>query len=158
MLPDQFESELSIRGIILLAAGREGFAELGQHGPPGAVTRKFSVSSKSLFIKDALPPSVLTQVESWITEGAVISVLSRIEVLGYPQTADQLQQAMRLLAYFEEIPLHESVVQWTITLRQQYRIRLPDALSAATALDRGFPLVTRNTQDFHTINCSNPRI
>jgi predicted nucleic acid-binding protein len=34
---------------------------------------------------------VLTQVESWITEGAVISVMSRIEVLGYPQTADQLQ-------------------------------------------------------------------
>jgi hypothetical protein len=48
--------------------------------------------------------------------------MSRIEVLGYPQTADQLQQAMRLLAYFEEIPLHEPVVQRTITLRQQYRI------------------------------------
>jgi hypothetical protein len=31
MLPDQFESELSIRGIILLATWREGFAELRQH-------------------------------------------------------------------------------------------------------------------------------
>jgi len=103
-------------------------------------------------LNDALPPSVLNQVEVWITEGAVISVMSRIEVLGYPQTADQLQQAMRLLAYFEEIPLHEPVVQRTITLRQQYRIRLPDALIAATALDLGFPLVTRNTQDFRTIN------
>ena len=68
-------------------------------------------------LNDALPPSVLTQVESWITEGAVISVMSRIEVLGYPQTVDQLQQAMRLLAYFNEIPLHEPVVQRTITLR-----------------------------------------
>jgi hypothetical protein len=55
---------------------------------------------------DALPPSVFTQVTSWIAEGAVISVMSRIEVLGYPQTADQLQQAMRLLAYCEEILLH----------------------------------------------------
>jgi predicted nucleic acid-binding protein len=103
-------------------------------------------------LNDALPPSVLNQVEVWITEGAVISVMSRIEVLGYPQTADQLQQAMRLLAYFEEIPLHEPGVQRTITLRQQYRIRLPDALIAATALDLDFPLVTRNTQDFRTIN------
>jgi predicted nucleic acid-binding protein len=103
-------------------------------------------------LNDALPPSVFNQVESWIAEGAVISVMSRIEVLGYPQTADQLQQAMRLLAYFEEIPLHEPIVQRTITLRQQYRIRLPDALIAATALDLGFPLVTRNTQDFHTIS------
>ncbi|HSF32794.1 MAG TPA: type II toxin-antitoxin system VapC family toxin [Candidatus Tectomicrobia bacterium] len=103
-------------------------------------------------LNDALPLSVLNQVESWITEGAVISVMSRIEVLGYPQTVDQLQQAMQLLAYFEEIPLHEAVVQRTITLRQQYRIRLPDALIAATALDLGFPLVTRNTQDFQAIN------
>jgi predicted nucleic acid-binding protein len=103
-------------------------------------------------LNDALPSSVLNNVESWITEGAVISVMSRIEVLGYPQTADQLQQAMRLLAYFDEIPLHEPVVQRTITLRQQYRIRLPDALIAATALYLGFPLVTRNTRDFQTIN------
>jgi len=103
-------------------------------------------------LNDALPSSVLNHVESWITEGAVISVMSRIEVLGYPQTADQLHQAMRLLAYFDEIPLHEPMVQRTITLRQQYRIRLPDALIAATALYLGFPLVTRNTQDFQTIN------
>ena len=59
---------------------------------------------------------------------------------------------MRLLAYFEEIPLHEPIVQRTITLRQQYRSRLPDASIAATALDCGFSLVTRNRQDFHTSN------
>ena len=103
-------------------------------------------------LNDALPPSVLNQVELWITEGAVISVMSRIEVLGYPQTADPLQQAMRLRAYFDEIPLHESVVQRTITLCQQYRIRLPNAWIAVTALDLGFPLVTRNAPDFHTFN------
>ena len=52
----------------------------------------------------------------------------------------------------DEIPLHEPVVQRTITRRQQYRIRLPDALIAATAFYLGFPLVTRNTRDFQTIN------
>lgn len=114
--------------------------------------RAFDSNILIYHLNDALPPSVLNQVESWITAGAVISVMSRIEVLGYPQTADQLQQAMRLLAYFDEIPLHEPVVQRTITLRQQHRIRLPDALIAATALDLGFPLVTRNMQGFHTIN------
>jgi predicted nucleic acid-binding protein len=59
---------------------------------------------------------------------------------------------MHPLVYFDEIPLHEAIVQRTITLRQQYRIRLPDALIAATALDLGVPLVTRNTQDFHPID------
>ena len=107
-------------------------------------------------LNDALPSSVLNHVESWITEGAVISVMSRIEVLGYPQTADQLQQAMRLLGYFDEIPLHEPVVQRTITLRQQYRIRLPDVLIAATALHLGFPLVTRNTQSHTLLTSTHP--
>ena len=90
-------------------------------------------------------------VEAWISEGAMISVMTRIEVLGYPQTDDQFQQAARLLAYFDEIPLHEPIVQRTITLRQQSRIRLPDALIAATALYLGFPLVSRNTHDFRAI-------
>ena len=102
-------------------------------------------------LNDALPLPVLHHVATWIADGAAISVMTRIEVLGYPQTADQLQQAMHLLAYFDEIPLFEAVVQRTIALRQQYRIRLPDAVIAATALERGFPLVTRNTQDFYTL-------
>lgn len=103
-------------------------------------------------LNDALLPTVVEQVETWISEGAVISVISRIEVLGYRQTTEQLQQALHLLSYFDEIALYEPIVQRTITLRQQYRIRLPDALIAATALDCGFPLVTRNTQDFHAID------
>jgi predicted nucleic acid-binding protein len=81
----------------------------------------------------------------------MVSVMTRIEVLGYPQTAEQLQQATRLLSYFDEISLHELIVQHTIRLRQQSRIRLPDALIAATALYFGLPLVTRNTQDFRAI-------
>ena len=102
-------------------------------------------------LNDALPPNVLNHVETWIADGAAISVITRIEVLGYPQTTNQLQQATHLLAYFAEIPLHESIAQQT-TLRQQYRIRLPDALIAATALDLGFSLITRNTQDFQAID------
>ena len=38
-----------------------------------------------------------------------------------------------------------------MTLRQQSRIRLPDALIAAAALYLGFPLVTRNLHDFRAI-------
>ena len=103
-------------------------------------------------LNDALLPAVFSQVEAWITDGAVVLVITRIEVLGYPQTADQLQQATHLLSYFDEVPLRETIVQRTITLRQQYHIRLPDALIAATSLDLSFPLVTRNTQDFHAID------
>ncbi len=102
-------------------------------------------------LNNALPSSVLDQVETWMSEGAIISVMTRIEVLGYPQTNDQFQQATDLLLHFDEVPLYEAIVQQTINSRQQHRIRLSDALIAATALYLGFPLITRNTKDFRTI-------
>ncbi|QXD16547.1 hypothetical protein GQ464_006250 [Rhodocaloribacter litoris] len=49
-------------------------------------------------LNDALPPVVLGKVERWITEGALISVITRIEVMGYPQAETQLRQASRLLS------------------------------------------------------------
>ena len=42
-------------------------------------------------------------------------------------------------------------MQQTILLRQQRRVKLPDAIIAATALVHGLPLLTRNTADFQNI-------
>ena len=49
------------------------------------------------------------------------------------------------------LPLDEPVVQQTILLRQQHRIKLPDAIIAATALVHGLPLLTRNGADFQRV-------
>ena len=49
------------------------------------------------------------------------------------------------------MPLDEPTVQQTIRLRQQLRIKLPDAIIAATALTHGLPLLTRNTSDFGAV-------
>jgi len=70
------------------------------------------------------PPAVCAQADDWIREGISISVITRIEILGCQHTADSMLQAMRLLATLDEVLLHEAVVQQTITLRQQHRIRL----------------------------------
>ncbi len=53
-------------------------------------------------LNDALPPAALPRIAAWIAAGATISVMTRIEVLGYPQTAAQLQQATDFLRYLTE--------------------------------------------------------
>jgi len=49
------------------------------------------------------------------------------------------------------LELSESVAIQTIELRKQYRIKLPDAIIAATALVHGFELISRNTSDFKNV-------
>jgi predicted nucleic acid-binding protein len=111
-------------------------------------------------LNQVLPARATSRIEDWIVQGAYVSVVNRIEVLGYPdQTPMQEQLASETLRYFEEIPLREPVVQGAITLRQAQSIRLGDAIIAATALEHDLSLVTRNRDDFEWIDdlsCVNP--
>ncbi len=115
------------------------------------MSRVFDSNILIYYLNRTLPHAARVQVDRWITEGAAISIITRIEVLSFPMTADERQQAEELLAQFDETPLQEAIVQRTIALRQQHRIRLPDAVIAASALERGVPLVSRNVRDFQRI-------
>ena len=54
---------------------------------------------------------------------------------------------------------NDSVIERTIEIRKHYRIKLPDAVIAATALVNNFTLLTRNIVDFkhiENLNVVNP--
>ena len=92
-------------------------------------------------------------LEEALEDGARISVITRIEILGWPdQTEDALKRAHSLLAQFNEQSLTDEIVERCISLRRQRRIKIPDAIIAATALHLNLPLVTRNTEDFKDID------
>jgi len=48
-------------------------------------------------------------------------------------------------------PLTPPIVKQTIQLKQEYKIKTPDAIIAATALTHTLTLITRNTDDFKMI-------
>ena len=91
---------------------------------------------------------------------AVISVITRIEILGwYNATPEQLHKLQSFAQQAVVYSLTETVVQQTILLRQQHHIKLPDAIVAATALTENKTLITRNVNDFKNIpglNLLNP--
>jgi predicted nucleic acid-binding protein len=47
--------------------------------------------------------------------------------------------------------MDEAIVNKTIEVRSLYKIKLPDAVIAATALQNELVLVSRNTKDFKNI-------
>ncbi len=89
-----------------------------------------------------------------------ISIITRIEVLGwYKASPNQLLRLQPFIDSTEQYPLDEAVINATITLRQLYKIKTPDAIIAATALTHNLVLISRNTNDFKQIiglTCINP--
>jgi toxin FitB len=80
------------------------------------------------------------------------SLISRVEALGFQRiTAGERERLDKVFAWVEVLPVDDAVADATILLRQSRRIKLGDALIAATALLYDLPLVTRNDGDFKNI-------
>jgi len=84
--------------------------------------------------------------------GAACASVTRVEALGYTGISAEEDEAIRefpgaVLSY----ALDDDVIEAAVRLRQQKRMKLGDAIIAATALEYGVPLVTRNVNDFKHI-------
>jgi len=84
---------------------------------------------------------------------ACFSIITRIESLGFHQlAADEESQIKESIALLAELPLDEDIAARTIALRRDKRMKLGDAIIAATALEYRLTLVTCNTSDFRHIS------
>ena len=101
---------------------------------------------------NALSPHGQAILKDGLIHGAAVSIITRIECLGYPCPEPALVVAQRLFDALIEIGLTDAIVNRTIQLRRQRKIKIPDAIVASTALSLDLPLVTRNVKDFHTID------
>lgn len=80
-----------------------------------------------------------------------ISVISKMEFLGFPFNVQERQKAMQFIEYATIMALTDEVVQRVIEMRQEKRIKLADAIIAATAMHYSAILATRNTKDFKSL-------
>ena len=80
------------------------------------------------------------------------SLIARVEALGFQSiTAGERERMDKVFAWVEVLPVDDAVADAAILLRQARRMKLGDALIAATALLYDLPLVTRNVDDFKHI-------
>ena len=86
----------------------------------------------------------------WLDDpGAMVSIVSRIEALGFPGISAEEKAALEgALQSLLETGLTEAVATRAISLRQERKMGLADSIIAATALVSGVSLVTRNVGDF----------
>ena len=77
-----------------------------------------------------------------------ISIISWMEVLAGARTEADEDIRRGFLAHFRIVPLTPEVAEEAVRLRRQHRLKLPDAIIWASALNENCVLVSRNTKDF----------
>jgi predicted nucleic acid-binding protein len=101
------------------------------------------------FSVQKLPDRANEKLSFIIDTSPKISIINKIELLSFSNVPGQI-------IFFTDnafvISLDENIVQKTIELRRKYKIKLPDAIIAATALIFDLTLITHNISDFKKIN------
>jgi predicted nucleic acid-binding protein len=95
--------------------------------------------------------AVKDKVSRLICESFQISIISKMEFLGFPFNLTERQKAEQFIEWATIRTLSDGVVQSVIDIRKEKSIKLPDAIIAATAVQYSAILVTRNTKDFKTL-------
>ncbi len=98
--------------------------------------------------KNELPFSILDQFVALF-----VSIISYMEVLGYRFSNSKEENFVKeLVSMFNVRFIDQEIAENVIDIRKQYRIKLPDAIIAATANTDDLCLVTRNIEDFKNID------
>jgi predicted nucleic acid-binding protein len=87
-----------------------------------------------------------------VKKGVNISVITQIEVFSWEFPTFEMETTMKIFIYGTTIyKLTREVVYKTIEIRKGRKLKLPDAVIAATALVHDFTLVSKNDKDFKKI-------
>jgi predicted nucleic acid-binding protein len=104
------------------------------------------------YYDDQIPSQTVDMVDDIFLKSFNISIISKIEFLGWQSFDErQYQKAVLFADGAQVFSLTESIANKAIELKRKKRIKLPDAVITATCLVNNFTLVTRNQDDFKGI-------
>jgi predicted nucleic acid-binding protein len=117
------------------------------------ITYLWDSNTAIYFLQKQFPPVTETFIEGLLAESLpTISAITEIELFCWKTSSDS---DLQLLADFINdvtiFELEKAIKLKTAEIRKTNRIKLPDAIIAATALVHDLTLVTRNVKDFDQI-------
>lgn len=118
-------------------------------------SNKYLLDSNTIidYLEGKLPSTALNKLDRIVDQKAKISVITQIEILGWKDASpEQLKLPSEFVDDAIVLELTSDVVNKTIRIRQQCKIKLPDAIIAASALVHDLTLLTRNIDDFKNID------
>jgi predicted nucleic acid-binding protein len=112
--------------------------------------QQYLVDSNTIidYVGNKMPNKSLLLLDGYFNDNFSLSIISKIEVLGFNDSSDELKRLASFIDLANIIYVDEVIASKTIELLKVYKIKLPDAIIAATAVVYNFVLVSRNISDF----------
>ena len=94
--------------------------------------------------------SLISQYECYV------SVITKLELLKYPDITQEEEKLIHdFLQVVPQVPIYNAIEGETIAISRAMKLKLPDAIIAATAIVHNAELVT---DDPHFLNCGYPKL
>jgi predicted nucleic acid-binding protein len=103
------------------------------------------------YLGNKLPPSGMEFMNSLVDSSLYISLISKIEILGFNAPNPHYQVLEEFVSDSTILNLSDDVISLTINIRKKNKIKIPDVIIAATAISTNCTLVTRNVSDFERV-------
>ena len=111
------------------------------------------------YLNGRLPVSGMNFLNVVVDYLVMVSIITKKETLGFKTTPEDELLTNDFMDIALVIDLNESIVNQTIAIRKMHKIKTPDAIIAATALNLDLTLISRNKSDFdkiHNLKLINP--
>jgi predicted nucleic acid-binding protein len=100
-----------------------------------------------------IPTENLDFIKGVLDDSFNISIIVKIEVLGFNDTPEEMQLMEELVTRSRIISIDDTISDRTIMLRRQpKKIKLWDAIIASTAIESSSILITHNISDFRGVS------
>jgi len=103
------------------------------------------------YLAGKIPEKGMVLLSAIVDKVPNISVISQIEVLRFNDTPENEAILNNFINISTIYNLSPAIIQCTIELCKKSKIKLPDAIIAATALTENLTLLSRNIDDFKKI-------
>ena len=103
------------------------------------------------YLAEKIPAAGMVFMNEVMNTMPQVSVITKIEALGFNAPDEYYRLLTRFMEDVRILNLTDTIVETCIHLRKICRIKLPDAIIAATAIVYDFTLITHNISDFKSV-------
>lgn len=104
------------------------------------------------YLNGTLPDNGLLFIDEIVDRKSCVSFVSEIELQVWnPTNPEDLEVYQAFITDSTVVGISPAIVSETIRIRKDFKVKLPDAIIAATALINGWVLIADNDKDFKKI-------